>query len=611
MAPAPAAADRGGATTTTTRVASADDEDDDPPAKPSKAKKRPVASDDDDDDEDADADADDDDADDDDADDEDDDSAARRAKWRKRPAASDDDDDEDEDDSADDDDDDARPSRKPTPKAKKRPVASDDDDDDADDSDADDDDSDGDDASADDDDDDDDGARKPRSTRRAHARRPADDDDDDDDDDDADDDDDDDDDDNDGDLTATTDDDDAPPGMAAGGPRVIEEVYIIPPKITVAAELLGAAPIDGVNSELFAMGGGAGLGLEYYLSPTLALHAAASVLYFRAGDAMETTSWAAASAGPRLHLGGKLFGASTHHDAWLDAHATFGQSGGIRRPGFDVGGALQWEVSPAVRLGPMLRWSFGSDPLDKNAQVITVGLALGVGGRTRQTIHVEGDADGDGLVDRLDECPGELPGDTADPGHPGCPVRDADGDEIPDDEDECTDEPAGDRPDVDRIGCPLPPIVDSDEDGVPDDDDRCPEQPGPARPGERTSGCPLARVQDQKIEILEQIFFEHDSATISEASQPVLEAVGKVIGELGSARISIEGHTSEDGTDSYNMDLSKRRARAVAQWLIENAGIAATRLDVKGWGKRRPLVSGAGADTSKNRRVEFLILEGK
>ena len=57
--------------------------------------------------------------------------------------------------------------------------------------------------------------------------------------------------------------------------------------------------------------------------------------------------------------------------------------------------------------------------------------------------------------------------------------------------------------------------------------------------------------------------------------------------------------------------LHERRARAVAQWLVENAGIATTRLEVKGWGKRRPLVSGKGADTSKNRRVEFLILEAK
>jgi outer membrane protein OmpA-like peptidoglycan-associated protein len=326
---------------------------------------------------------------------------------------------------------------------------------------------------------------------------------------------------------------------------------------------------------------------------------------------MTTTSYASAAVGPRLHVGGTLFGARTHHDAWLDAHGTYGSSGGIRRPGFDVGAAVQWEVSPAVRLGPMVRWSFGSDPLDQNAQVLTVGLALGVGGRTRQTIHVEGDADGDGLIDSVDECPGEHPGDRPDAGHPGCPVRDADGDGVLDEDDECEDEPAGDRPDVDRLGCPLPPIVDGDEDGVPDDDDRCPEVPGAVRPGEPTNGCPLARVQDKKIEILEQIFFEHDSATISESSQPVLEAIGKVIAELDGARISIEGHTSEDGSDSHNMDLSKRRARAVAQWLIENAGIAATRLDVKGWGKRRPLVSGVGADTSKNRRVEFLILEGR
>ena len=568
----------------------ADDDEDARPRAKSKARSKAAADDDEDADEDVDA-------------DEDADDDARPTKKRKsawRGSADDEDEDDDEDDADVDDEDDDRPAKKPAKKKAKPAVSDEDDEDDAD---------------AADDDEDDRPAKKPAKKK---AKPPVDDEDDDDEDD----------------AASGDDDDDLPPGFAAGkkkkrptrlaedaeptdtsagevGQAVVPERHIVPPRITITGELLGAKPMDSDNSSLFGMGGGGGLGLEIFLSQALGLHASASFMTFTAGDSMSTTSWASAQVGPRLHLGSKLFGASTHNDAWLDAHASYGTSGGIRRPGFDVGASVQWELSPTVRLGPMVRWAFGSDPLDKNAQLLHVGVAIGLGGRTRQTIHIEGDFDGDGLLDSEDSCRTEAAGDKPDPDRPGCPVRDGDDDGVLDDEDECPEEAQGDTPDPERAGCPKPPVPDSDGDMVLDDVDKCPEQFGAARDDAATNGCPLARVQDQKIEIFEQIFFEHDSATISASSTPVLEAIGKVIGELGDKRISIEGHTSEDGTDKYNLDLSKRRARAVAQWLTDNAGIPASRLETKGWGKKRPLVEGFGADVSKNRRVEFIILEAK
>ncbi len=566
---------------------------------------------------DADADADDDDDDDDDApavgdddddgakaDDDADDRAAKRA-WRgKHPRATTDDDDDNA--KADDDDDDAPPPRRTKKPAKPKPTADDEDEDD--------------DATAGDDDDD---APPPRRTKKPtkpvkparHATT-----------DDADD--------EDADADADSDDDgnsddDAPPSRkprkrpatprkrpepvdsaVATTPHIVVEHDVVPPRWNWVAEVLGSKPMDAGNSDLYGMGGGAGLGLEYFRSAALGVHVSASYLTFPAGSGMITTAWASAQVGPRLHLGTRIFGAATGNDAWVDAHVSYGSSGGIRRPGFDLGAALLWEVSPAVRLGPVLRYGFGSDPLDKHAHMLNVGLAVGFGGRTRATVHVEGDADGDGLVDRLDECPKELPGDEPDAAHAGCPTRDGDEDGIADDTDECPDEAAGDTPDPYRDGCPL---VDPDTDGdsVKDSVDQCRTEPGPARDDETTTGCPLARVKNQRIEILEQIFFENDSATITESSGPVLEAIAKVIGDLGDARVSIEGHTDEVGSNTYNLTLSKRRARAVAQWLIENGSIAAARLETKGYGKSRPLVTGPEADTSKNRRVEFVILEAR
>jgi outer membrane protein OmpA-like peptidoglycan-associated protein len=119
----------------------------------------------------------------------------------------------------------------------------------------------------------------------------------------------------------------------------------------------------------------------------------------------------------------------------------------------------------------------------------------------------------------------------------------------------------------------------------------------------------LAKVVEGKIEILQQVFFETDSATIKDESAPVLKAIAEVVQSLDGKRVRIEGHTDDRGTDQYNLDLSKRRARAVAQWLITNGGIPTTQLETTGYGKSRPLVSGPDADPSQNRRVELIIID--
>ena len=152
-------------------------------------------------------------------------------------------------------------------------------------------------------------------------------------------------------------------------------------------------------------------------------------------------------------------------------------------------------------------------------------------------------------------------------------------------------------------GCPSRRQRDGG-DHIPDRDDKCPHEPGPPNPfdpahhGIRPT---LARVTDNKIEILQQIFFETDQATIKDESIPVLEAVAGVLKSIRhDARVRVEGHTDDRGNDEYNLDLSKRRARAVAQWLIQNGGIAAGRIETEGYGKSRPIVSlrGPNADVS-------------
>ncbi len=402
------------------------------------------------------------------------------------------------------------------------------------------------------------------------------------------------------------------PGEAPVQLGVRDEASASPARLIVAAEALGAAPLDGGNRDLFGMGGGGGLGVDVYVTPLLGIHAGVTVVFLATGSGMSSTTWIAGHLGPRLHLAPVLLGARTRHDAWLDAHVNYGSSGGIRRPGFDVGGAFQWGVSRKVRLGPVVRYQFGSDPRSANAQVFTIGLALGFGARTRVVAPDEGarDSDGDGVTDLADACPDEAAGAAPDRDREGCPIPDQDGDGVLDVEDSCADKPIGERPDPARAGCPF---EDRDGDNIADASDKCPGDagaPDPFTPSQH--GCPtLARVVNNKIEILQQIFFETDSATIKSESTPVLAAIASAMRGLAGARVRVEGHTDQQGSNEHNLDLSRRRARAVAQWLIQNGGIDASRLETEGYGKSRPLVSGSDADVSQNRRVEFLILDGR
>ena len=75
--------------------------------------------------------------------------------------------------------------------------------------------------------------------------------------------------------------------------------------------------------------------------------------------------------------------------------------------------------------------------------------------------------------------------------------------------------------------------------------------------------------------------------------------------ELASMRFLIEGHTDSQGGRAYNMDLSQRRAQAVADYLA-SLGVARERLEVRGYGFDRPL-DGRSAAAEENRRVEAVL----
>ena len=97
--------------------------------------------------------------------------------------------------------------------------------------------------------------------------------------------------------------------------------------------------------------------------------------------------------------------------------------------------------------------------------------------------------------------------------------------------------------------------------------------------------------------------FKYNSDVLEPDAKINLDEFAKALRtpQLGAARFVVEGHTDAAGSASYNVDLSQRRADAVAQYLA-GKGIAASRLLPRGLGQSRPVVGDPLAP--ENRRVE-------
>jgi len=99
--------------------------------------------------------------------------------------------------------------------------------------------------------------------------------------------------------------------------------------------------------------------------------------------------------------------------------------------------------------------------------------------------------------------------------------------------------------------------------------------------------------------------FGFDSAEILPAARTQLDALAAGIKLLSPESIvTIEGHTDASGSAAYNLELSRVRARAVRDYLVQRHGIDAARLKTVGYGKDRP-IEDSDPHAAINRRVQF------
>jgi len=220
------------------------------------------------------------------------------------------------------------------------------------------------------------------------------------------------------------------------------------------------------------------------------------------------------------------------------------------------------------------------------------------------------DADGDGVADKDDKCPDTPKGVKVDA--KGCPL-DSDNDGVPDYLDKCPDTPKGWKVDVN--GCPL----DTDKDGVPDAIDECPTVAGP----KENKGCPVKEVVAEKKEIKpEQVIIQNikvapvhflsDKSYLTDYSKGILEKLIKTLNSDKAYNVNIYGHTDSQGSDPYNIKLSKDRIDSVVKHLISK-GISKDRIiQQKAFGKAKPIASNKTPEGRlQNRRVEFEIFKMK
>lgn len=125
----------------------------------------------------------------------------------------------------------------------------------------------------------------------------------------------------------------------------------------------------------------------------------------------------------------------------------------------------------------------------------------------------------------------------------------------------------------------------------------------------------LKALQEGKLPItpasspLKDVFFDFDRYDLSADARGVLRANADWLKSNPAARVDIEGHCDERGTNDYNLALGAKRAAAAREYLA-SLGIAADRLSTTSYGEEIPVCQERSESCwRQNRRARFVIIE--
>ena len=146
---------------------------------------------------------------------------------------------------------------------------------------------------------------------------------------------------------------------------------------------------------------------------------------------------------------------------------------------------------------------------------------------------------------------------------------------------------------------PPPPDWDTDDDGILDEFDRCENTVAGSLVD--ASGCAFSG-------ILKGVTFASGSAELTGNATAILDEVVRAMNANEKVEITVESHTDNLGSAQSNMELSRRRATSVVNYLADVGGIDQSRMQAVGYGESRPAQSNrTAAGRLSNRRVEIVV----
>jgi peptidoglycan-associated lipoprotein len=108
--------------------------------------------------------------------------------------------------------------------------------------------------------------------------------------------------------------------------------------------------------------------------------------------------------------------------------------------------------------------------------------------------------------------------------------------------------------------------------------------------------------------VFNDVLFDYDKYDIRPEARPTLDAIASFLNDESRAKIVIEGHCDDRGTNEYNLALGERRAKAARNYLVSR-GVSSAKMHVVTYGEEKPLCTARNKTCwQSNRRAHFLLV---
>ena len=113
---------------------------------------------------------------------------------------------------------------------------------------------------------------------------------------------------------------------------------------------------------------------------------------------------------------------------------------------------------------------------------------------------------------------------------------------------------------------------------------------------------------EEKEGMFKDINFDYDKYNIKDEYKSVLKSLASWMAKNAGAKLSVEGHCDDRGTNEYNLALGDRRAKAVKDYLV-SLGVSSSKVETISYGEEKPLCTEQTEECwAKNRRAHFVVL---